>query len=513
MIEIKTIGSSARAFLHSLGELLELLRDGAAAELIVVAEHPLARSLRGDAAEDHAVQQRVAAKTVVAVHAAGNLASRVQARDGLALLVQHGGVAVDLKATHAVVDHGCDDGDIEGLALHSAARDHIVVELLAAARLAADLVPRLARGVCGPAATVGVLLRFLGGLVVRLVRLLEDRHRNAHIRSQSGTTVVVLHDTTAGVVLAMPDDLLRGGLVQAQAEGRFVLPHLARDIVAAAELVRDALAVGVQHQAANAAERLSSQELDLRIRVVGLHQARGVHLDPLQVDGLAADGLAHLDAVARAVLAVGRRQVHQVRPVLRQQGVLREVSAEATGGQDHRAVLLLVLAALLVGQAHAAARGRVHQQGVGARLRDDAGTVRLLRDLLEHLDQGIGDGHAREALRAAVRARHGVSAQACEQRQVQVELLHQPVNVGTAVAAEHLHDLRALGATLQRVRGEERNGVVDALGLLCLRLSAVDAARGLRGVAAAEGRLVQQDDASAVFKQGVRCRHAGQATT
>jgi len=203
-IEIKTTGSSALAFLHSLGELLELLRDGAAAELIVVAEHPLARSLRGDAAEDHAVQQRVAAKTVVAVHAAGNLASRVQARDGLALLVQHGGVAVDLKATHAVVDHGCDDGDIEGLALHSAARDHIVVELFAAARLAADLVPRLARGVCGPAATVGVLLRFLGGLIVRLVRLLEDRHRNAHIRSQSGTTVVVLHDTTAGVVLAMP---------------------------------------------------------------------------------------------------------------------------------------------------------------------------------------------------------------------------------------------------------------------------------------------------------------------
>ena len=40
-------------------------------------------------------------------------------------------------------------------------------------------------------------------------------------------------------------------------------------------------------------------------------------------------GLAHLDAVARAVLPVGGGQVQQVGPVLGQQRVLGEVSAEA----------------------------------------------------------------------------------------------------------------------------------------------------------------------------------------
>ena len=40
--------------------------------------------LPSDAAEDHAVQQRVPAEAVVAVHAAGNLARGVEAHDGLA---------------------------------------------------------------------------------------------------------------------------------------------------------------------------------------------------------------------------------------------------------------------------------------------------------------------------------------------------------------------------------------------------------------------------------------------
>ena len=78
-------------------------------------------------------------------------------------------------------------------------------------------------------------------------------------------------------------------------------------------------------------------------------------LHPLQVDGLRADllkgtalepcvlaengaavhggmgrHLAHLDAIARAVLAVGGGQVQQVGAVLGQQGVLGEVGAEAT---------------------------------------------------------------------------------------------------------------------------------------------------------------------------------------
>ena len=101
--------------------------------------------------------------------------------------------------------------------------------------------------------------------------------------------------------------------------------------------------------------RLGGQELDLGIGVVRLDEAGRVDLHPLQVDGLRADllkgaalepwvlaengasvhggmgrHLAHLDAIARAVLAVGGGQVQQVGAVLGQQGVLGEVGAEAT---------------------------------------------------------------------------------------------------------------------------------------------------------------------------------------
>ena len=36
---------------------------------------------------------------------------------------------------------------------------------------------------------------------------------------------------------------------------------------------------------------LSRQEFDLGIGIVGFHQTGGVHLDPLQVDALGANGL------------------------------------------------------------------------------------------------------------------------------------------------------------------------------------------------------------------------------
>ena len=149
-----------------------------------------------------------------------------------------------------------------------------------------------------------------------LVGLLQNGHGHAHVRGQRSTAFVVLHHATARVVLAMPNDLVAGRLVQAQPERRLAFPHLAGYIVAAAQLVREALAVGIQDQAADAAQSLCGQKFDLGIGIVGLDQARRVHLDPLEVDRLAANGLAHLDAVTSAVLAIGGRQVHQVRTVL-----------------------------------------------------------------------------------------------------------------------------------------------------------------------------------------------------
>merc|ERR1719261_278831 len=83
------------------------------------------------------------------------------------------------------------------------------------------------------------LLLANGGVV--LEGLLEDALLDAHLLAQVARRRVVLHDTAALVVLAVPVDLRRRLLVQAEAERRLVLPHAAGHVVAAPELVREPL--------------------------------------------------------------------------------------------------------------------------------------------------------------------------------------------------------------------------------------------------------------------------------
>merc|ERR1711904_394183 len=106
-------------------------------------------------------------------------------------------------------------------------------------------------------------------------------------------------------MLAVPNDLIGSSLVEAQAEGWLVLPHLASDVVTAAELIGEALAICIEHEATDTTQSLSGKELDLSIRVIWLDKACWVHLNPLQVDRLAPDRLTHLDFISGAVLAVG----------------------------------------------------------------------------------------------------------------------------------------------------------------------------------------------------------------
>ena len=61
-------------------------------------------ALRGDAAIDDDVGHSVAAQAVRAVHAAGDFASSIQARDRLASLGQNLSSGVDLHAAHGVMD-------------------------------------------------------------------------------------------------------------------------------------------------------------------------------------------------------------------------------------------------------------------------------------------------------------------------------------------------------------------------------------------------------------------------
>ena len=71
------------------------------------------RRVAADTAKDDAPEERAAAETVRAVHAACDLARSEEAGDGLARLVDDARLGVDLEAAHGVVQDGSHDGDVE----------------------------------------------------------------------------------------------------------------------------------------------------------------------------------------------------------------------------------------------------------------------------------------------------------------------------------------------------------------------------------------------------------------
>mmetsp|Transcript_2519 Transcript_2519/g.3109 ORF Transcript_2519/g.3109 Transcript_2519/m.3109 type:complete len:347 (+) Transcript_2519:291-1331(+) len=343
------------------------------------------------------------------MHATCHFTSSIEPGNGLAILAHHCAVLINLQATHAVVNHRRNNGAVKWLSLHLGSVDEVVEKLLAHSRLARSFIPRLARGVGLEGAAVGVLLLLLGRLEVSLVGGFQGAQGDAHVFAQLLTVVVELHDTAAGVVLAVPDDLIGRRLVQDQPVRRLGLPHLTGHVVASAQLVAEPVAVAVDHQAAHAAQGLGRQELDLGLGVVRLNEAGGMDLHPLQVNGRSTNGFAHLDGVTCAVLTVGGGQVQQVRAVRGQQGVGTEVGTKTARSQNHGAKLLHHLTSLAIFAAHHTAA--ILHQLEDLSLGDDPGAVGLLGHLLQHLDQGICDGHPWEALLSTVRAWLGVSAQ------------------------------------------------------------------------------------------------------
>merc|ERR1711884_564610 len=94
------------------------------------------------------------------------------------------------------------------------------------------------------------------------------------------------------------------------------------------------------------------------------------------------------------MLTIGGWQMHQVWPVLRKQGILSEIRSKSSGCEDDWPKDLGVGPILLVRQPNTGTCS-VGKQRVGAGFRDDAGNVRVpLSNLLHHLNQGVGDGHA-----------------------------------------------------------------------------------------------------------------------
>ena len=145
------------------------------------------------------------------------------------------------------------------------------------------------------------------------------------------------------------------------------------------------------------------------------------------------------------MLTVRRGKMQQVRAMLGQQRVRREVRAEATARKNHGSVLLHGLSAKLVLTTDDST-SRVLDELVDARLADNLGlrVAGVLRDLLQHLDEGVRDRHTRKALRTTMRARLRVAAKASNQRQVQPEVVHEPLDIRARVLAENLESTNEL---------------------------------------------------------------------
>merc|ERR1719225_2361238 len=134
---------------------------------------------------------------------------RIQASNDAITSTQRLGVVVDAHTTHAVVDHWCDDRNMEGVA---GLKRQIVEELLS------PFIPRLAAAVGLIWTVVRILLLLLGQPIVFLECFFNVFQRDSILLCEFAHVVVRFHDTTALVVLAMPSDLFRGFPVQTQEE-------------------------------------------------------------------------------------------------------------------------------------------------------------------------------------------------------------------------------------------------------------------------------------------------------
>jgi len=184
------------------------------------------------------------------------------------------------------------------------------------------------------------------------------------------------------------------------------------------------------------------------------------------------------------MLTIGCGQMHEVRPVLSQQGILSEISTKSARTQNHWTHFSLISAILFVHQSCATLA--THDQLVGLRFRDDPGPVSALSDLFDHLNQCICNCHAREALLASMRTWCRVTTEPSNQREIQIKLVNQPIHISTAVAAQHLHHLGLLCSTFQSVGCEQLDRIWDSLLLLSLGGCTIDATGCLGRVSSAK---------------------------
>jgi len=448
------------------GDLAEtLLGSGATGDQLL--EQVLAGGVTGDTAVDDAAQQGRTTQTVGAVDATGQLTAGVQAVEGLLFGVEHLGVLIDFDTTHGEVEDGLHEGDVE---LVVNIEGHVVEEAL---------VP-------------GILLFAVGDEVVLVKGILKGSIAAANLLGQL-LAGHLLHEATTGVMASVEVENLGGLAVQHQADGPLALlllfPHLAGHVVTVAQLVGEALAVRVQQQTTLTTEGLGSQELELGVGILRVHQTGRVDLDLVHVDAVGTNLHQHLLAVTSGVGAVGRGQAEGIGAVLLEQRGVAKVSGVTTGGQNDDTVDGLGLAVQSVGNTGDVVAVPVNASDIG--LLDDLDTAGLgIGKFLKTLHQGIGDSHTGElGIVTTVCARLAVTTQTGDESEVEVEDILQPLNGGSGLVGKDLDQVGAglVPSRLEGVLVELLDAVLDAeLGLGASECT-VNAGSGLGGVTTEEG--------------------------
>merc|ERR1719277_2598624 len=174
------------------------------------------------------------------------------------------------------------------------------------------------------------------------------------------------------------------------------------------------------------------------------------------------------------MVAVCGGQVRQVGAVLAEQRVRREVSTKAARGDDHGTMLLecLAIARCALDTAHIARA--VREELVHLGLEQDPGGVRFLSDLLQLLHEPVCNGHAWEALLAAVSAGHRMATQAGDEAEVNAELVDDPIHRWGALVAEHVHKVWTARTAAHGVLRKDLRAIADLECALTLRERTVD---------------------------------------
>lgn len=83
-----------------------------------------------------------------------------------------------------------------------------------------------------------------------------------------------------------------------------------------AKLVGETLALIVKEETTNTTERLSSQELDLGLGILGVYETGRVNLNLLEVNGFCSNSHREFLPVTSAVIAVGGGELPELRAML-----------------------------------------------------------------------------------------------------------------------------------------------------------------------------------------------------